>query len=193
MNTNHPEPMTHTESTTATTFLGLSPKALHVLRSSLERDHGLSTASYLQEAGFAAGEDTFQAFAAWLEATRHVKPEDLAAELLEEVASTFFEEHGWGSVGISQLAPGILAIDSSDWNEALPEAGAQYPSCHVSSGLLADFFGRLAGETVAVMEVECRSRGDDMCRFLVGSPEILVAVYERMSGGLSYLEASQTH
>jgi hypothetical protein len=41
------------------------------------------------------------------------------------------------------------------------------------------------------MEVECRSRGDDMCRFLVGSPEMLAAVYEKMSEGLSYLEASQ--
>ena len=60
MNTNYPEPMSHTDSAPATTFLELSPKALHVLRSSLERDHGLSTAAYLQEAGFAAGEDTFQ-------------------------------------------------------------------------------------------------------------------------------------
>jgi len=183
--------MSHTDSTTATTFLGLSPKALHVLRSSLERDHGLSTAAYLQEAGFAAGEDTFQAFTEWLEATRQVKPEDLDAEFLGEVASAFFQEHGWGSIAINPLAEGILAIDSTDWSEASPDAGAQYPSCHLSSGLLADFFGRLAGETVAVMEVECRSRGDDMCRFLVGSPETLADVYQRMSGGLSYLGASQ--
>jgi predicted hydrocarbon binding protein len=183
--------MSHNDSMSTTTFLGLSPKALHVLRSSLERDHGLATAAYLQEAGFAAGEDTYQAFAEWLEATRNTRPEDLDAEFLGEVASAFFEEHGWGSLGVNPLATGILAIDSTNWVEASPEAGAQYPSCHLSSGLLADFFGRLAGETVAVMEVECRSRGDDMCRFLVGSPETLAAVYERMSGGLSYLEASQ--
>lgn len=183
--------MSHTDSTTANTFLGLSPKALHVLRLSLERDHGLSTAAYLQEAGFAAGEDTYQTFTDWLQATRQVGPEDLAAEFLGEVTSAFFEEHGWGSIAVTPLATGVLAIDSTNWNEASPDAGAQYPSCHVSSGLLADFFGRLAGETVAVMEVECRSRGDDMCRFLVGSPDILAVVYERMSGGLSYLEASQ--
>ncbi len=97
----------------------------------------------------------------------------------------------WGSITVNPLAEGVLAIDSTDWNEASPDAGAQYPSCHLSSGLLADFFGRLAGETVAVMEVECRSRGDDMCRFLVGSPDTLADVYQRMSGGLSYLEASR--
>lgn len=179
------------DSATAMTFLGLSPKALHVLRSSLERDHGLSTAAYLQEAGFAAGQDTYEAFAEWLETTRQVRPEDLDAEYLGEVVSAFFEEHGWGSITVNQLATGILSLDSPNWNEAAPNAGAQYPSCHLTCGLLADFFGRLAGETVAIMEVECRSRGDDMCRFLVGSPETLAAVYERMSGGLSYLEASQ--
>ncbi len=183
--------MTYTDSATATTFLGLSPKALHVLRSSLERDHGLSMAAYLQEAGFAAGEDTYQAFAEWLEDARGVRPEDLDAEFLSEVTSAFFEQHGWGSINVNPLAAGILSIDSTDWKEADPDAGAQYPSCHLSSGMLADFFGRLAGETVAVMEVECRSRGDDMCRFLVGSPEMLAAVYEKMSEGLSYLEASQ--
>jgi hypothetical protein len=120
-----------------------------------------------------------------------LRPEDLDAEFLGEVASAFFEDHGWGSLSVNPIAAGILAVDSPDWVEASPDAGAQYPSCHLSSGLLADFFGRLAGETVAVMEVECRTRGDDRCRFLIGSPEMLATVYERMSGGLSYLEASQ--
>ena len=82
-------------------------------------------------------------------------------------------------------------MDSSDWAEASTE-GSQYPSCHVSSGLLADFFGRLAGETVAVMEVECRTRGDAGCRFLMGSPDTLATVYERMAEGVSYAEASRT-
>src|SRR2546426_9158196 len=31
--------------------------------------------------------------------------------------------------------------------------------------------GRLSGETVAVMEVECRSRNDPRCRFLSAAPE----------------------
>lgn len=174
-------------------FLSLSPKALQVLRASLERDHGLPTAAYLQEAGFAAGEDCFAVFEGWLWDTRQVKPQDLGADHLGDVVSSFFLDQGWGSLNLGQLSPGVLSLESSDWAEAAPEQGAQYPSCHVSSGLLADFFGRLAGETVAVMEVECRTRGDEQCRFLVGSPDMLATVYERMSEGLSFTEASQAN
>ena len=42
---------------------------------------------------------------------------------------------------------------------------------------------------VAVMEVECRSRGESRCRFLAGAPETLSALYDRMAAGASYLEA----
>jgi len=42
---------------------------------------------------------------------------------------------------------------------------------------------------VAVMEVECRSRGDARCRFLAGSPDTLSALYDRMAQGSSYSEA----
>ena len=39
------------------------------------------------------------------------------------------------------------------------------------------------------MEVECSSRGESRCRFLVGSPDMLTYVYERMTTGMSYGEA----
>jgi len=173
------------------TFLTLSPKALHVLRASLERDHGLETAAYLQEAGFAAGEDCFVVFEGWLWDTRRITPAELDAADLGNVVSAFFTEQGWGALDLSQVSAGVLSLTSSDWAEAAPSVGARYPSCHFTSGLLADFFGRLAGNTVAVMEVECRTRGDEHCRFLVGSPDMLATVYERMSEGLNYAEASQ--
>jgi hypothetical protein len=39
---------------------------------------------------------------------------------------------------------------------------------------------------VAVMEVECRSRGDGRCRFLAAAPETLSELYDRMAQGASY-------
>jgi hypothetical protein len=55
--------------------------------------------------------------------------------------------------------------------------------------LLADFLGRVSEGQVAVMEVECRSRGDARCRFLAGAPETLGILYDRMAQGSGYLEA----
>jgi hypothetical protein len=61
--------------------------------------------------------------------------------------------------------------------------------CFFSAGMLADFLGRLSEETVAVLEVECRSRGDARCRFLSATPEVLERVYNEMTAGRTYEEA----
>jgi predicted hydrocarbon binding protein len=168
----------------------LGPRVIQQLRAALERDTGLQAASYLQEAGFAGGEALFNGFSAWLGETYGIeRPGDLDAQYLSEALQRFFAELGWGTLSITPLGGSALAIDSADWAEAVTEARGEYPSCHLSCGLLADFLGRISDAPVAVMEVECRSRGDGRCRFLAGSPDTLSTVYERMAQGLSYAEA----
>lgn len=174
--------------TDATLGPALARRALHQLRAALERDLGVQAAAYLQEAGFAAGEPTHEAFAAWV--ADEYKVADAAAldeRWLGEALTGFFRAAGWGGLETSRVGP-VLALDSSDWAEALDAPGAEYPTCHLSSGMLADLLGRLAGEPTAVMEVECRSRGDARCRFLAGSPETLGSLYERMAQGSAYAE-----
>jgi Flp pilus assembly protein TadB len=39
------------------------------------------------------------------------------------------------------------------------------------------------------MEVECRCRGDERCRFLSAMPDTLQRVYEAMKAGKNYEEA----
>lgn len=170
--------------------LVLSHTALHQLRVSLERGTGVQSATYLQEAGFASGEGVFNAFSEWVGATYFVeRPSDLDVQFLGEAMSGFFHDCGWGTLVPDQIAQAAICLDSTDWAEATPESEAQYPSCHFSCGMLADFLGRLSGGLVGVMEVECRSRGDSRCRFLGGSPETLHSLYERMNQGLSYQQA----
>ena len=169
--------------------VGLGRRALQQLRMSLERDTH-QAAVYLQEAGFAGGEELFDAYAAWLADGFGVpRPSDLDADRLNDVLTRFFSETGWGTLGVTQIAPSVLALDSGDWAEAGDQTGAAYPSCHLSCGLLADFLGRMSDGTMAVMEVECRARGDERCRFLAGAPETLGTLYDRMAQGLGYREA----
>jgi predicted hydrocarbon binding protein len=170
--------------------LRLGRKVIHQLRSALERDTGLQAASYLQEAGFAGGEELYAEFAEWLVATRGVeRPADLDARFLSEVLSQFFAELGWGQLTAQTLGQAVLALDSGEWAEAADEGRGEFPSCHLTCGLLADFFGRLSDGLVAVMEVECRTRGDARCRFLAGAPETLSMLYDRMAQGSSYTDA----
>src|SRR5207248_1339664 len=94
---------------------------------------------------------------------------------------------GWGAVSVAPMGSAALVVDSVDWAEADP-GSAQTPMCFFSSGMLADFLGRLSGEPVAVMEVECRSRNDSRCRFLSASPDTLNAVYAQMIEGRDYAQ-----
>ncbi|MFN2570362.1 MAG: V4R domain-containing protein [Gemmatimonadales bacterium] len=158
------------------------PSILRQLHTSLASHAPDQVVAILQEAGYAAGAGLFTAFAA------ANNPTDLDADLLGETLSEFFSSSGWGTMTLSPIGNGALALDSSDWVEADPGT-AQTPMCFFSAGMLADFLGRLSDETIAVMEVECRSRGDARCRFLSATPEVLQRVYEDMTAGRTYEEA----
>lgn len=170
--------------------LRLGRRVLHQLRSALERDTGLQASTYLQEAGFAGGEELYAEFREWLLANRGVEdPPQLDTEFLSETLSAFFAHQGWGRLEATRLGDAVLALDSAEWAESVETGGTEFPSCHLTCGMLADFFGRLSDGLVAVMEVECRSRGDARCRFLAGSPETLSTLYDRMAQGTGYAEA----
>jgi hypothetical protein len=165
---------------------------LRALRQSLLTHAPDQAITVLQETGYASGEGTFQAFVEWLRTTQGLTGLDqLDAAHLNEVLGDFFRATGWGTLTAGEVGAGGLALDSPDWAEAEPGT-AEVPMCFFSAGMLADFFGRLSNEPIAVMEVECRSRNDDRCRFLSGTPETLQRVYDEMAAGRTYVEALGT-
>jgi len=181
-----PNPMS-TKVTLDDNMIGVGKGILHSLRQSLARDLGDRAAVYLQEAGFAAGGQVYDAFLGWLpELTGVEDPTDLDAGTLGEVLSAFFEALGWGTLTVEQAGKGALVITAPNWAEADVDGGSLQPSCYVSSGILTDFLGRLSSVPVAVMEVECRTRADKHCRFIAGAPETLEAVFNALANGDSY-------
>jgi hypothetical protein len=169
--------------------LGIGSRMLHRMRHVLEREFGEQSGQVLQEAGFAAGDELYDAYTGWLaQRTGVADPADLDARHLGTMLGDFFRGLGWGHLEVERIGAGSLAIDSTDWAEADPDAGAFAPSCHVTAGLLAGFLGRLAEQDVAVLEIECRSRHDERCRFLAGSPAMLQAVYDAVTAGQDYRE-----
>ena len=162
--------------------------SLHVLRKALE-DAGQDAATVMQQAGFAAGPTLLTAFGAWLQRERGVADvTHLDQGHLDSALSSFFGETGWGTVRVHPLGAGLLAIDSPDWAEAIPST-TEWPSCLLSTGLLPAFLGALGGHTLGAMEVECRSRGDHQCRFVIGAPENLGVLYERLALGMRLEDA----
>ena len=173
----------------ASNCIALPRASLLALRAALIRDTGGSFATYLQEAGYAGGESVFAAFRSWLGA----RGEDVDALDLggfQARAAEFFRDAGWGAMTIAPIGDVVAMVDSTDWAEADPLSALTYPSCHYTTGMLADFFGRTAAAPLSVLEVECRSSGSERCRFLVGSTEVMGHLYERMTAGEHYEAAA---
>ena len=169
-------------------LVALTRPSLVALRTALFRDVGPNAAAALQEAGYAGGQALYDAFSHWLHARGLGSPESLAAAEFGLRATEFFGEMGWGSLELGALES-VATIDSPDWAESDPAYPLDFPGCYYTAGVMADFFGRLAGEQLAVMEVECRSAGAHRCRWLVGSGEVMQRVYDAMGQGVAYDEA----
>lgn len=172
-------------------LVALTRDSLIALRTALFRDVGPNAAALLQEAGYAGGPAMYEAFARWLASYGHPAPESLAASDFGAQASQFFREMGWGKIELGAL-DGVATIDATEWAESDPAFPLEFPGCYYSAGVFADFFGRLAGEPLAVMEVECRSMGAARCRWLVGSAETMQRVYDEMGRGVGYADALAT-
>ena len=169
-------------------LVALTRQSLLALRAALFRDVGPNAAALLQEAGYAGGQALYDAFARWLADRGLSAPESLPATEFGLRATEFFRDTGWGAIEIGALES-VATVDSPDWAESDPAFPLEFPGCYYTAGVLADFFGRLAGEPVAVMEVECRSMGAHRCRFLVGSGDVMQRVYDAMGEGVPYDQA----
>lgn len=182
-----------TQSVAQHPFVSLSRTTLATLRAAIARDSGAgSAAAWLQEAGYAGGEAVYEAFRAWLAKQQLGEPGTLGVEGFATQASRFFSELGWGSLEVGAIGDSVAVVDAPAWSEADGGSLDGHPACHLSTGLFADFFGRMAGEPLAVMEVECRAAGNDRCRFLLGSAEVMQALYDGMAAGEDYETVART-
>lgn len=166
-----------------------TPDALRALRDSLERSVGAASATRLQEVGFAAGAGMLDALDRWCSRQGHGHPEAMGVSRFRAALTAFLAESGWGAARITTLAEGIECVEATGWAEADVTRHEAYPACGFTAGLLADLLGRVGDAPMACLEVTCASCGDDACRFLVGSPEMLGAVHARMAEGLGYRDA----
>jgi len=178
-------------------LLALPHASLSTLRTALLRDVGPESVAVLQEAGYAGGEAVFTAFREWLQARGDsgaagtaAEPEDLEVEAFQHRVAEFFRETGWGTLRIGTLREAVATIDCEEWGESDASGDTlDQPGCHLSTGLFADFFGRIADQPLAVLEVECRSMGSPRCRFLLGNAEVMEHVYDELGRGAGYEEA----
>jgi predicted hydrocarbon binding protein len=164
---------------------------LRAMRDVLRRQKGaMEGAQLLRDIGLASGEAFYTLLRESL-ASDDGTPRDPESFMPVEFwsrLSGLFSDLGWGRLEHEQLAEGVFALTALDWVEA-DDAANGGASCHFTAGLLADILHRLAGEDLAVLEVEHAAVGNGACRFIVGSPETLEAVFLHIREGTGYAEA----
>ncbi len=180
--------MTSTLSIQSPRAVAVSAEFFGALRMSAERNP--ATVSALRDAGFAAGVALYDRFTDWLDERGEGAPAFLTDEEFGPLMGEFLSVVGWGALRVESVSEAVMALDTEDWAEATDGAATNAPSCHVGTGLLAGFFGRVADAPLAVLEVECRSAGASRCRFLIGSVDVLQYVYEAMERGVPYERAA---
>src|SRR5438046_7761659 len=103
---------------TAGNGLAIGRSGLRQLRASLLTHTPDQAITVLQEAGYASGQDVYEAFCTWLRGRHGVQaPQDLDANLLSDALSGFFRDHGWGTLAVQAVGGAALAVDSPERDE----------------------------------------------------------------------------
>ena len=150
------------------------------LREALRREAGpLPAIHALHAAGFGAGQ------ALW-DSLRRGPGRELAGQdeagFWPKLAAAL-GRRGWGSLTHRAPHPGVGLLSSTDWAEAQGAAEERQPSCTFSSGMLSALLSGVAGGPVAVLEVTCRTKGDDRCTFAFGSAATVHDLYGLLIDG----------
>ena len=144
------------------------------LRSELEKEAGtLPTVHALHHVGYRAGTQAATAFSKLSGGDVFSSSGDSFWARLAD----FFGKRGWGMLNHEAAHAGVGLLSSSDWAEASMDEIDPNASCCFSTGFLSGLLSELAGGPVAVLEVECRTRGETACRFAFGSETAIHDLY----------------
>lgn len=168
-----------TESIASPELIGFAHETVRNLRQRLaSTSDGAAT---LREAGYAGADSVYSAFETWVGENGGGSIEQMPLDQFSALASRFFRAAGWGKVSIRSLHDALAVIDIDDcWESHGASAGS---GCHLTTGTLAGFLGRLTDYPVAAMEIECGSSQGGSCRFLAGTAEMLDHAYDLVSRG----------
>lgn len=158
------------------------------LREELEKEAGtLQTVRALHHAGYDAG------LAAALSVNQEAGGDSfqLNADGFWSTLSQFFSKRGWGTLRHRSVHPAVGILSSADWAEARPDRMRSDATCGFSAGFLSGMLSQLAGGPVAVLEVDCRTRGGHACEFAFGSETAIHDLYGRLLDGADLDRALQ--
>jgi len=176
----------------STQMVGVAIPTLRELRTAVLASANADAAvAALREAGYAGGDSVHAAFKQWLAETASSESGgqdsvaarfdsgNLSLEEFGENTTRFFRDAGWGDVTFeSDDAEGVAYVEIRNcWEAGDTTHGT---GCQITTGLLAAFFGHVAGYPVAVLETDCASAEAPACRFMLGNADVMNYKWQEM-------------
>jgi predicted hydrocarbon binding protein len=138
--------------------------AIRLIRDELVRLGGAGGKVVLDTAGYVSGREEGTALSAQAKAHGIRSPESLPAAVLTAVEET---NMGYGKIAIDDINFGTWTFKISVANsfEADSTGRSGKPTCHFMLSYLKGLFSQLVHKDLGGEEVECRSKGDQSCKF----------------------------
>ncbi len=170
-------------------LVGIAVPTLRQLRSTiLASSDSADAVAALREAGYAGGDSIYSAFELWLAESSPSGGADAGELQLSDFGSKsaeFFRNAGWGNVEFSHDEDeGVAIVDITDCWEGSGSESDEDAGCHLTTGMLASFFGRIAGYPVAVLETECCHGDAARCRFVMGNADVMTHKWQEMQAAI---------
>jgi len=139
--------------------------AIRLIRDELVRSGGWGRV-ILDTAGYVSGREEGNALVVQARAHGITSPESLPAAILSAVEET---NMGYGKITIDDINLGTWTFKISVANsfEVDPAGRSGNPTCFFTLSYLKGFFSQLVDKDLGGKEVECRSKGDQSCKFLL--------------------------
>ena len=158
-------------------MIGIALPTLRELRSKvLASSNSDDAVNALREAGYSGGESVFAAFEQWLRETdANANVDDMPLAEFGQKITQFFRDAGWGDIDFSHDEDEDVArvTVNNCWEAELGDG------CHIYTGVLASFFGKVAGYPIAVLETACSPDGH--CEFLIGNTDVMNHRWEQLN------------
>jgi predicted hydrocarbon binding protein len=164
--------------------------AIRLMRDELMRVAGAAGSVIVHTAGHVSGREDGNALLAQAMAQGIKSPQSLPAAILTAVEET---NMGYGKIRIDDINFGTWVFKISVINsfEVDSSGNSPNPTCVFILSYLKGLFSQLIGKDLGGKEVECKSKGDQNCKFLLSvvpqsSPnKVQAAEHENLESGRS--------
>jgi uncharacterized protein len=169
-------------------LIRVSEDFLVAILGGLEEEVGNAAGEIMYKVGYEWGMEDMKSFSKRVQAEFEIEMSKMAMGVMLETWWWPLQIEGWGGwhYDFRQSKQGLIFIDLFESAVAQSLGNIGKVVCYFYAGMFAAVFSVLAKRSLACIEIQCYSMGEDFCRFLVSTEKrVNAAAFWRNEGATS--------